>query len=118
MTYPSIPPEDTDLLKSILPPLLDDFQHWFSRTIERLEKQPISFLSAAEQTDLLTRVQTAQKQVSASQALAAATDSQAGIEMSVVMGWHRLVNECWNLAVRIRQEKQAPQDQPDNQPNN
>ncbi|MEL6491210.1 MAG: DUF2605 domain-containing protein [Cyanobacteria bacterium J06555_13] len=115
MSYPSIPPEDTDLLKSILPPLLEDFHHWFGRTIDRLEKQSISFLSEAEQADMLSRVKVAQKQVSASQALASATDSQAGIEMSVVMGWHKLVNECWNLAIRIRQEKQSQPDtyQPD-----
>ncbi|MEL6468666.1 MAG: DUF2605 domain-containing protein [Cyanobacteria bacterium J06623_4] len=104
MTVPSPPPEDANLLKSVLPPLLDDFQHWFGRTVEMLETQTISFLSEEEQTDLLDRVYNAQKEVTASQALSAATDSQAGIEMPVIMAWHSLVQECWSVALRLRQE--------------
>jgi len=104
MTVPSTPPEDTDLLKSVLPPLLNDFQHWFGRTISMLENQTVGFLTPTQQSDLLTRVRTAQQQVSASQALSSATGSQAGIEMPVVMGWHKLVHECWGVAIRLRKE--------------
>ena len=100
-------PDDPNLLKTVLPPLLEDFQHWFGRTIERLEGTQASFLSTEQQQDLLARVQTAKQQVSAAQVLAAATDSQAGIEMAVVMGWHQLVHECWGVAIRIRQEEAA-----------
>ncbi|MEM9151238.1 MAG: DUF2605 domain-containing protein [Cyanobacteria bacterium P01_F01_bin.3] len=107
MTSPSVPPEDSDLLKSVLPALLSDFQHWFGRTISMLEGQTISFLTDAEQADLLTRVRVAQQQVSVSKALASATDSQAGIEMPVVMAWHKLVHECWGVALRLRKEKSA-----------
>ncbi len=104
MASPSVPPEDTNLLKAVLPPLLDDFQHWFGRTITLLEEQNLSFLSPTEQTDLLARVRSAQKQVSVSQALCSATDSQAGVEMKVVMTWHKLVNECWSVAMRYRRD--------------
>ncbi len=104
MTLPSVPPEDTNLLKAVLPPLLDDFQHWFGRTASLLEEQTLSFLSPAEQADLLTRVRSAQNQVSVSQTLCAATDSQAGVEMKVVMSWHKLVNECWSVAMRYRRD--------------
>ena len=104
MTVPSTPPEDANLLKSVLPPLLADFQHWFGRTIVMLESQTISFLTVAEQSDLLERVRLAQQQVSVSQALSSATDSQAGIEMPVIMGWHKLVHECWGVAIRYRKE--------------
>ncbi|MGC1305649.1 MAG: DUF2605 domain-containing protein [Phormidesmis sp.] len=99
-------PDDPNLLKAILPPLLNDFRHWFGRSIELLETKEISFLTPAQQQDLLLRVQQAQKQVSASQALAAATDSQAGIDMPVVMAWHKLVHECWGIALRLRKENQ------------
>lgn len=119
MTAPSTPPEDTDLLKSVLPPLLADFQHWFGRTISMLESQTISFLTPAEQSQLLEQVRTAQQQVSVSQALSSATDSQAGIEMPVVMGWHKLVHECWGIALRLRRENAAettPEPSPDNLP--
>ncbi|MBE9063821.1 DUF2605 domain-containing protein [cf. Phormidesmis sp. LEGE 11477] len=105
MTSPSVPPEDTNLLKAVLPPLLDDFQHWFGRTVTLLEEQTLSFLSPAEQADLLARVRSAQKQVSASQTLCSITDSQVGVEMKVVMTWHKLVNECWSVAVRYRREQ-------------
>ena len=109
MAVPSTPPEDADLLKSVLPPLLDDFQHWFGHTISLLESQTVSFLTAAEQSDLLARVHTAQQQVSVSQALSSATDSQAGIEMPVVMSWHKLVHGCWGVALRLRKENPAEQ---------
>ena len=102
-------PDDPNLLKAVLPPLLDDFQHWFSRTISLLESNQASFMSAEQQQDLLARVQSARQQVSASQALAAATDSKAGIDMPVVMGWHKLVHECWGVAIRIRREQSAAQ---------
>ncbi|MEL6158164.1 MAG: DUF2605 domain-containing protein [Cyanobacteria bacterium J06627_32] len=108
MTVPSPPPEDANLLKSVLPPLLDDFQHWFGRTVEVLENQTIGFLSQEEKSDLLGRVRNAQKEVAASQALSAATDSQAGIEIPVIMGWHSLVQECWGVALRLRQEGYVP----------
>jgi Protein of unknown function (DUF2605) len=96
--------DGADLMKAVLPPLLEDFQHWFSRTVEMLENQNISFLSAQQQQDLLERVQSAQKQVSASQMLASATDGQATIEMPVVMSWNKLVHECWGVALQSRKE--------------
>ncbi|MGB7084694.1 MAG: DUF2605 domain-containing protein [Phormidesmis sp.] len=98
-------PEDTHLLKAVLPPLLEDFQHWFGRSVDLLETKDISFLSAEQLQDLLSRVRSAQMQVRASQSLAAATDSKAGIEMSVVMVWHKLVHECWGVALRYRKEQ-------------
>lgn len=104
MTLPSVPPEDTNLLKAVLPPLLDDFQHWFGRTARLLEEQTLSFLTPVEQADLLARVRDAQNQVSVAQTLCAATDAQAGVEMKVVMSWHQLVNECWSVAMRYRRD--------------
>ena len=98
-------PDDPNLLKAVLPPLLDDFQHWFGRTITLLESTQASFMTPEEQADLLSRVQHARQQVSASQVLASATDSQAGIDMPVVMGWHKLVHQCWGVAIRIRKEQ-------------
>ena len=106
MTFSPPPEEDADLLKAVLPPLLEDFQHWFGRTINLLEAENIVFLSPVEQADLLSRVQTAQQQVTASKALSSVTDGKAGIEMPVVMGWHKLVHECWGIALRQRRERQ------------
>ncbi len=99
--------EDANLLKAILPPLLDDFQRWFGRTVDLLETQSIDFLAPDQQQDLLSRVKIAQQQVSASKVIASATDSQAGIEVPVVMAWHQLVHECWGVAIRFRKESSS-----------
>ena len=104
-------PNDANLMKTILPPLLEDFQHWFASTLEMMATRDVSFLTAEQQQNLLSRVQLAQKQVSASQVLSSATDSQAGIEMPVVMAWHKLVHECWGVALRSRREEKAKREQ-------
>ena len=104
---------EAQLMKAVLEPLLDDFQHWFGRSINLLETETIDFLGDHEQQSLLARVREAQQLVSASQALFQATGSEAGVDMSVVMSWHQLVHECWNVAIRFRQQQaQAAPDQP------
>ncbi|MGB3296970.1 MAG: DUF2605 domain-containing protein [Phormidesmis sp.] len=99
-------PEDANLMKTILPPLLADFQHWFASTVDMMTTRDVSFLTAEQQQHLLSRVKVAQQQVSVSQVLSAATDNQAGIEMPVVMAWHDLVHECWGVSLRLHQENQ------------
>ncbi|MBT9311131.1 DUF2605 domain-containing protein [Leptothoe kymatousa] len=103
MSSPNAP--ETKLMKAVLEPLLNDFQHWFSRSITLLEAETIDFLGEDEQQNLLARVREAQQLVSASQALFQATDSQAGVDVAVVMSWHQLVHECWNVAIRFRQQQ-------------
>lgn len=98
---------DPDLLKSVLQPLLEDFQYWFTRSRSMLETQEISFMSPSEQAALLERVQQAQNEVRAAQMLFEATDGQIGIETTTLMPWHRLVTDCWQVAMRCRQEQAA-----------
>jgi len=95
-----------ELLKAILEPLLEDFQYWFSRSRTRLESEQIAVLSPAEQADLLQRVKTAQEEVSATQSLFQATDGHVGVEMSTIAPWHKLVTECWQVAMQNRQQQQ------------
>ncbi len=96
---------DAELLKSLLGPLLEDFQHWFERSRQMLENKTISFLSTEQQADLLARVLTTQQEVATAQMLFRITDGQAGIETSVLATWHRLVAECWQVAMRVRMEQ-------------
>lgn len=126
MSFPSVPSDedadeadllDADLLKAVLPPLLKDFQHWFASSVEMLETRKITFLTTEQRQNLLDRVRAAQQQLSAAQMLSSATDSRAGIEMPVVMSWHRLVHECWGVSLRSRQEAQQ-QAQTDRPPEN
>lgn len=96
---------DAELLKSLLEPLLEDFQHWFERSCQMLETKTIPFLSADQQADLLARVLTTQQEVATAQMLFRVTDGQAGIDTSVLATWHQLVTECWHVAMRLRMEQ-------------
>ncbi|MBE9127703.1 MULTISPECIES: DUF2605 domain-containing protein [unclassified Coleofasciculus] len=93
---------EPELLKAILEPLLEDFQYWFARSRSLLESEDITFLSQDQQSDLLERVQLAQKEVSTAQMLFQATNGQVGIETATLLPWHRLLHECWQVGMRWR----------------
>jgi hypothetical protein len=99
---------ESELVKVILQPLLEDFQHWFGRARLLLEAEEVSFLETEKQADLLARVQQAQQEVSTTQMLIQATEGQVGVEPEVLMPWHHLVTECWQVAIRFRLEQSAP----------
>ncbi|QIZ71865.1 DUF2605 domain-containing protein [Oxynema aestuarii] len=107
MLNPNLP--EPDLLKSVLEPLLEDFQYWFGRSRKLLETEKIGFLGDRAQADLLSRVERAQQEVSTAQMLFKATDGKAGVEMEVLMPWHRLLTECWQVAMRFRMENSTRQ---------
>lgn len=96
---------EQQLLKAVLEPLLDDFQHWFSHSRHILESQEVAVLSPQEQADLLQRVKSAQQEVTAAQSLFQATDGTVGVEMSTLAPWHQLVTECWQVAQKNRQQQ-------------
>jgi len=98
---------EPELLKSLLEPLLEDFQYWFGRSQSLLEAETIEFLGDEKQADLLARVKQAQAEVGVAQMLFSATDEQVGVEVAVLVPWHRLVTECWQVAVRFRSENAA-----------
>jgi hypothetical protein len=98
-------PTENKLLKEILEPLLEDFQYWFSRSRSFLETEQITFLSDLEQTQLLDRVKQCQQEVSTAQMLLKATNAQVGIESSMLLPWHKLVTECWQVAMKWRSLK-------------
>lgn len=96
---------EPELLKSLLQPLLDDFQYWFGRSRDLLEREEIPFLSQDQQTDLLDRVKQAQSEVSTVQMLFKATGGQAGVETATLIPWHKLLMECWQVGMRFRLEQ-------------
>ncbi|MBD1806198.1 DUF2605 domain-containing protein [Microcoleus sp. FACHB-SPT15] len=99
---PQSQPSEQELLKTLLQPLLEDFQYWFSRSRSLLETEDITFLSEEQQSDLLSRVKTAQQEVSTAQMMFQATNGQVGVETSTLVPWHRLVSECWQVGMRWR----------------
>ncbi len=94
----------SDLLKTVLQPLLEDFQYWFDKGRSLLEASRLDFLSAEQQADLLDRIRQAEQELAASQALFSATDGQAGVDTAVMVRWHRLVTECWQVGRQFRME--------------
>jgi Protein of unknown function (DUF2605) len=96
---------EPDLLKTVLEPLLDDFQFWFSRSRTLLEAEAIPFLQEEQQADLLARVIEAQQEVGTTRSLLKVTNGQVGVETSLLMTWHQLVTECWQVRMRLRSEK-------------
>ncbi len=106
--YPTQPPE-TDLLKTVLEPLLEDFQYWFARSRTLLESEKLSFYSEQEQAELLERIKYSQQQVTAAQMLFKATEGETGIDFKMLIPWHQLVAECWDVARRWRQSSNKSQ---------
>ncbi len=100
-------PSEQELLQNILQPLLTDFEYWFSRSIQLLDRTQVPFLSPTEQADLLDRVKQAQQEVSVAQMLFRAVDGKVGVEPSQMLGWHQLVTECWQVSMQLRQSQQT-----------
>jgi hypothetical protein len=67
-----------------------------------LENEKIDFMSDYAQYNLLHRIKQAQEELSAAKSLLRATDGKVGIGMAVLMPWHQLINECWNVGMRFR----------------
>lgn len=103
---PNFHPSEKELLKTLLEPLLGDFQYWFSRATTLLETELMPFFSQEEQANLLGRVRQAQKEVLSAKMLFEAMDEQVGVDMSMLMVWHQLVTECWQVSTRLRKSKQ------------
>ncbi|NJO79471.1 MAG: DUF2605 domain-containing protein [Cyanobacteria bacterium RM1_2_2] len=95
---------DSNFLKTLLQPLLEDFQHWFGRSQTMLEDHRINFLSQEQQAKLLERVKQSQQEVNTAQLLFQATDGQVGVDTAVLFTWHQLVTECWQVGMRFRME--------------
>jgi hypothetical protein len=97
---------NADLLKSVLEPLLEDFQYWFERYRQILENERIQFMSEQEQLNSLKRVKDAQNELNTTKMLFKATNQQVGIDMATIMPWHQLVTECWGVGMRLGQSKE------------
>ncbi len=100
-------PSEQELLQNILQPLLVDFDYWFGRSIELLERDEITFLSPRAQNSLLARVKQAQQEVNVAKMLFQAVEGQVGIEPSQMIAWHQLVTECWQVSMQLRQSQQS-----------
>ncbi|MGP0131281.1 MAG: DUF2605 domain-containing protein [cyanobacterium endosymbiont of Rhopalodia musculus] len=99
------PPNESELLTTILELLLEDFQYWFLRAQTLLESERITLLSPEEQDNLLARVNKSKQEVITAQILFKATDRKVGIDTAILVLWHKLVAECWQVSMRWRLHK-------------
>jgi hypothetical protein len=100
---------DPELLKSLLVPLLEDFEFWFERSETLLAGATLLGTAAADQAALLTRVEQAHQELRTVRSLFSLTEGQAGVDTSVLLIWHKLVTECWQVASLHRQLQAAQQ---------
>ena len=96
-------PTEKELLKTVLEPLLEDFQYWFERSRNLLESEQMPFLSAEDQNQLLAKITLSQKEVTTAQILFKAVEGEAGIDSKMLLPWHQLVAECWSIAQKWRE---------------
>jgi len=100
------------ILEKVLQPLLDDFQYWFQRSLDLLERETMPFLEGEAQPQLIQELHQALGETRTASALLKATDGQAGVDPAKVMDWHRLVSRCWSVARLYRMEKAATDPSP------
>ena len=98
-------PEAGYLMESLLASLLDDFDHWFHRGQELLERCPDDVLEGEEREALRGRLDQGLKAVAATRALTRAASQPVAVSMEAMTPWHGLVTEVWGLAARLGQRK-------------
>ena len=96
-------PTEKELLKTILEPLLEDFQYWFERSLSLLRSEQMPFFTEQEQAQTEERIAQALQEVQTSQMLFKATSGAAGIDSKILLDWHQLVAECWGIAKKRRE---------------
>jgi hypothetical protein len=98
---------EPDLIKELLSPLLDDFEFWFERSEKLFTSEAMLGTEATTQAALLNQVREAKQSVAAARSLLNVTEGQAGVDTQVLLRWHRLVTECWQVA-RLHRQSQNP----------
>lgn len=103
-------PDYNDVIKTVLDPLLSDFLYWFEQAEQLLTSSVLTFLDAETQNALLAEYQAARQEVYAAQVLFHATG--AGIEARILVPWHHLVTQYWQLAQRHRRTESGSSSMP------
>ena len=88
-------------MESLLASLLEDFDHWFQRGQELLDRCPDDVLSPDEQLALRERLEQGMKAVAATRALTRASTQPVAVSLEAMTPWHGLVPEIWGLAARL-----------------
>ncbi len=82
-----------------------------ARSQTLLETEHLPFLDEQDQSDLLTRVKVAADEVKHDIMLFRVAEGKVGIDMATLIPRHKLVTECWNVAMRFRSQEDVSQEQ-------
>lgn len=114
-SFPPLPPDSTgpvgtpaELLDAVLNPLLEDFATSFRRGLELLATCPPAVLPLEAQQELRQRLQTAQAELSAANALRAAAPTPMALDMATITPWHELLVQVWSLSAAMRAHGSRP----------
>ncbi len=105
MTNPAF--QDSEVLKNILEPLLEDFVYWFGRSLSLLQEEEINFLTETQKSDLISRVTDALQAVRTAKMMYKLSGEQVGVEVKAMMPWHNLLMECQTVGMRFRQSQSS-----------
>lgn len=97
--------QDSEVLKYILEPLLEDFDYWFGRSLLLLEEEEINFLTESQKTDLISRVTNTLQAVKTAKMMYKLSGEQVGVEVQAMMPWHNLLMECQAVGMKFRQSQ-------------
>jgi hypothetical protein len=100
----SSPASDSgQLLEELLDSLLADFEFWFRRGLQLLERAPDSLVPPSEQRRLGTALTTGLAELAAARALRGASPCPMALDMEAMAPWHKLMLRVWSLSSLLRQ---------------
>ncbi len=95
--------QNSEILKNVLEPLLEDFVYWFGRSLLLLEQEEINFLSEPQKCTLIARINDSLQAVKTAKMMYKLSGEQVGVDVQAMMPWHKLLMECQAIGMRFRQ---------------
>mgnify|MGYP005849658181 CR=1 FL=1 len=98
---------EIELMQSLLEPLLEDFRYWFTRSLDLLEKEHLSFMTADTQAEFTEKIRSIIGEVNAASSLFQVSGKQVGVDVASITSWHRALMECQAMGMQYRQSRQT-----------
>jgi porphobilinogen deaminase len=96
------------LLNGLLEGLVKDFDHWFGRGLQLLERCPEQAMAVDKQLQLRQDLQEALAQLQVLRSLRGACSDPLGVESAAMGSWHQLVLRVWALAALMGRSSPPP----------
>lgn len=96
---------DSEVLKNIFEPLLEDFVYWFGRSLTLLETEELNFMTSNQKLDLINRIKETLQAVQTAKMMYKLSGEQVAVEVQAILPWHNLLMECQAVGMRFRQSQ-------------